>query len=51
MLGVAENLGLASVPMISGLIYGEINSKERMKAVDGVYLIMGIYKKQTYNFL
>lgn len=41
MLGVAENLCLASVPMVSGLIYGEISDQERMKAVDGVYLAMG----------
>jgi len=38
ILGVAENICLAVVPLVSGIIYGEWNQEERMRAVDSVYL-------------
>jgi hypothetical protein len=38
ILGVAENICLAVVPVVSGIIYGQWNKEERMRAVDSVYL-------------
>ena len=39
-LGVAENLCLAGVPMLSGTIYDKYNNEKGMRAADCVYLFM-----------
>jgi hypothetical protein len=41
VLGVAENICLAGVPMLSGSIYDEWNDETGMRAVDAVYLVIG----------
>jgi len=42
IFGVAENVSMALIPLISGVIYGEERKRDPMKHVDIVYLALAV---------